>query len=169
MTMGDKIVVMKDGVVQQTNTPLNLYHSPLNKFVAGFIGSPAMNFMEGTISKSKRLVFTENGTGVVLELLKEHQAKLRPYLGKEIWLGIRPEHISDAKKSTGIKYSHCKVKIEVVEPMGNEIFVYFTTGNGKQFISRIIATEEPKAGKEMDLMFNMAKVHFFDKETEKVI
>src|SRR5271157_5294800 len=103
MTMGDKIVVMKDGVVQQTNTPLNLYHSPLNKFVAGFIGSPAMNFMEGTISRSRGLVFTENRTGVMLKLLKKHEAKLKPYVGKEIWLGIRPEHISDAKKTIGLK------------------------------------------------------------------
>ena len=169
MTMGDKIVVMKDGVIQQINTPLNLYHNPLNKFVAGFIGSPAMNFMEGTISNKKGLVFIENGTGVVLGLLKEHQRKLKPYLGKEIWLGIRPEHISDSKKPAGSKYAQCKVKIEVVEPMGNEIFVYFTTGKGKQYVSRIVATEEPKAGKEMDLMFNMAKAHFFDKGTEKVI
>ncbi|MGA9405891.1 MAG: sn-glycerol-3-phosphate ABC transporter ATP-binding protein UgpC [Bacteroidota bacterium] len=169
MTMGDKIVVMKDGLVQQINTPLNLYHTPLNKFVAGFIGSPAMNFMEGTISKKKGLVFRENGTGVMLELFKGHQAKLKAYLGKAIWLGIRPEHISDAKKTVGFKYAHCKVKIEVVEPMGNEIFVYFTTGNGKQYVSRIVAPEEPTAGKEMDLMFNMAKAHFFDKETEKVI
>jgi len=169
MTMGDKIVVMKDGVVQQINTPLNLYHHPVNKFVAGFIGSPAMNFMEGTISKNKELIFTENSTGVVLKLLKEHQTKLKPYLGKEVWLGIRPEHIFDAKQIRGINYSRCKAKIEVVEPMGNEIFIYFNTGSGKQYVSRIIATEEPKAGKDMDLALNMAKAHFFNKETEKVI
>lgn len=169
MTMGDKIVVMKDGSVQQTNTPLNLYHNPVNKFVAGFIGSPAMNFMEGTISKNKGLAFTEGKTGVILKIPKVYEAKLKPYIGKGIWLGIRPEHISDAKKSSGTTYSRCKAKIEVVEPMGNEIFVYFTTGNGNQYVSRIIATEEPKAGTEMDLAFNMAKAHFFDKETEKVI
>ena len=169
MTMGDKIVVMKDGSVQQTNTPLNLYHHPVNKFVAGFIGSPAMNFMEGTIAKNKGLVFTEDKTGIVLKIPKVYEAKLKPYLGKGIWLGIRPEHISDAKKSSGAAYSRCKAKIEVVEPMGNEIFVYFTTGNGNQYVSRIIATEEPKAGTEMDLAFNMAKAHFFNKETEKVI
>jgi multiple sugar transport system ATP-binding protein len=169
MTMGDKIVVMKDGSVQQTNTPLNLYHHPVNKFVAGFIGSPAMNFMEGTIAKKKGLVFTEEKTGIVLKIPKVYEAKLKPYIGKGIWLGIRPEHISDAKKSSGATYSRCKAKIEVVEPMGNEIFVYFTTGNGNQYVSRIIATEEPKAGTEMDLAFNMAKAHFFNKETEKVI
>ena len=73
MTMGDKIVVMKDGSIQQTNTPLNLYHNPSNKFVAGFIGSPAMNFMDGTISKNKGLAFTEERTGVLLKLPKGHQ------------------------------------------------------------------------------------------------
>jgi len=169
MTMGDKIVVMKDGTVQQTNTPLNLYHNPSNKFVAGFIGSPAMNFMEGTISVKKGLTFTEDKTGVVLKLPKEQHSKLKPFAGKGVWLGIRPEHISDANKTSGVRYAQCKARVEVVEPMGNEIFVYFSTGNGKQYVSRIIATEEPKAGKEMDLAFNMAKAHFFNKETEKVI
>ena len=104
-----------------------------------------------------------------LKLPKEYETKLKPYIGKGIWLGIRPEHIADAKKTSGAKYSRFKAKIEVVEPMGNEIFVYFTTGNENQYVSRIIATEEPKAGKEMDLAFNMAKAHFFNKETEKVI
>ena len=134
MTMGDKIVVMKDGSIQQTNTPLNLYHNPSNKFVAGFIGSPAMNFMEGTISKNKGLAFTEEKTGVVLKIPKAYKAKLKPYVGKGIWLGIRPEHISDAKKLSGTASSRFKAKIEVVEPMGNEIFVYFTTGNGNQYV-----------------------------------
>jgi len=169
MTMGDKIVVMKDGLIQQTNTPLNLYHKPVNKFVAGFIGSPAMNFMEGTISSGMGLSFNERGTPVRLQLLKEHKKKLKPYEGKEVWLGIRPEHIFAAKRTDGSKYSRCKARIEVVEPMGNEIFVYFTTGGGTQYVSRIIATEEPKAGTDMDIAFDMANAHFFDKETEKVI
>ncbi len=169
MTMGDKIVVMKDGFVQQTNSPLNLYNKPANKFVAGFIGSPAMNFMLGSIAEHKGMTFTEKGTGVVLKLLKEHQKKLKLYVGKEIWLGIRPEHILIAEKSTSNKYARFKAKIEVVEPMGNEIFMYFTTGAGTQYVSRIAASEEPKAGKEMNIGLELSKVHFFDKETEKVI
>ena len=169
MTMGDKIVVMKDGFVQQTNSPLNLYNKPANKFVAGFIGSPAMNFMNGAIADHRGLTFTEKGTGVVLKLLKEHLKKLKPYVGKEIWLGIRPEHILIAEKKTSSKYARFKAKIEVVEPMGNEIFMYFTTGAGTQYVSRIVAAEEPKAGREMNIGLDLSKVHFFDKETEKVI
>ena len=169
MTMGDKIVVMKDGFVQQTNSPLNLYNKPANKFVAGFIGSPAMNFMFGSIAEHRGMTFTEKGTGVVLKLLKEHQKKLKPYVGKEIWLGIRPEHILIAEKSTSSRYARFKARIEVVEPMGNEIFMYFTTGAGTQYVSRIAASEEPKAGKEMSVGLELSKVHFFDKETEKVI
>jgi len=168
MTMGDKIVVMKDGLIQQTNTPLNLYHAPFNKFVAGFIGSPAMNFFRGTISGSKILTFTENGNGIVLKLLNEQQRKLKPYIGREVWLGIRPEHIAHGETSKG-KASRCSVKVEVVEPMGNEIFVYFTTGSGTQYVSRIVASEEPKAGKNMNLTFDLTKAHFFDTESEKVI
>jgi multiple sugar transport system ATP-binding protein len=169
MTMGDRIVVMKDGLVHQTNTPLNLYHNPVNKFVAGFIGSPAMNFMDGMITEKKGLLFKEKGTGLSLKLPKEHHAALKKYREKEVWLGIRPEHIVDAKKTTSKEHARCRVKVDIVEPMGNEIFVYFTSGGPTQYVARIVTTVEPAAGKEMDVAFDMAKAHFFDKATEKVI
>ena len=167
--MGDKIVVMKDGVIQQTDSPLNLYHKPVNKFVAGFIGSPAMNFMHGTISTVKGMSFVEQGTGVTLQLTKEHQKRLKAYSGKELWLGIRPEHIFIAKRTEGSKYSRCKVKIEVVEPMGNEIFMYFTTGGGSQYVSRIGASEVPKAGSRLEIAFALSNAHFFTNDSEKII
>lgn len=168
MTMGDKIVVMKDGLVQQTNTPLNLYHGPENKFVAGFIGSPAMNFIDGTV-ENNGLFFREKGTKLSLKLPKACSTALRTYRGKEIWMGIRPEHIADGREIDGSGYARSRVKVEIVEPMGNEIYVYFTTGGSSQYVARIIATVEPEAGKEMEIGFNMPEAHFFDKTTEKAI
>ena len=167
--MGDKIVVMKDGNVRQTNTPLNLYHHPTNKFVAGFIGSPAMNFMDGTITENKGLLFKERGTKLALRVPKEYHAVLKPYRGKEVWLGIRPEHIGDARDAKAKGHARCVAKVDIVEPMGNEIFVYYTTGSATQYVARIIANVEPEAGKEMEFAFDMSNAHFFDKTTEKVI
>ncbi len=169
MTMGDRIVVMKDGIVQQINTPLNLYHSPRNKFVAGFIGSPAMNFMNGTISNGKGMEFYEKDTGVRLKIKKDDSERLRPYAGKEVWLGMRPEHILDKHAGKNPSFAHAKARVEVVEPMGNEIYVYFTTGSSTQYVARISATEEPEAGRDLEFSFDMSKAHFFDKETENVI
>lgn len=169
MTMGDRIVVMKDGIVQQINTPLNLYHSPANKFVAGFIGSPAMNFLRGTITNGNGLEFAENGTKVRLKIRKKDIPRLRKYVGKEVWLGVRPEHILDKSAGKSQSFSYAKAKVDVVEPMGNEIYVYFTTGNDTQYVARISALEEPKAGHTIEFAFDMSKAHFFDKETEIVI
>ena len=169
MTMGDKIVVMKDGLIQQTNSPLNLYHSPVNKFVAGFIGSPAMNFMEGTISEKKGLFFNEFGTKNSMKLPNDRGKKLRAYVGKEIWLGIRPEHITEKGSKGGASNAQIRVNVEVAEPMGNEILVYFSTAGATQYVSRIISAREPKAGSRMEMVFDMSQAHFFDKTTEKVI
>ncbi len=163
MTMGDRIVVMKDGNVMQIDTPLNLYDRPVNKFVAGFIGSPAMNFIEGTITKSGKMQFSEKGSQIIVDIPKEKQKLLDAYIGKEVWLGIRPEHIS----LDGSSKSKVPASVEVVEPMGNEIFVYFTTG-----ASQNVARMSPvgvSAGEQKEFSFDMAKTHFFDKTTENII
>lgn len=163
MTMGDRIVVMKDGNVMQIDTPLNLYNKPANKFVAGFIGSPAMNFLSGDIVKSGGLKFKEHGTDLSVEIPKSKAKLMEAYVGKEVWLGIRPEHISVSKA----KKTKIKGMVEVVEPMGNEIFVYFNCG-GPQIVARMSPTDV-YAGEISYFDFDMSKVYFFDKTTEKVI
>jgi multiple sugar transport system ATP-binding protein len=171
MTMGDKIVLMKDGFVQQIDAPLDIYARPNNKFVAGFIGSPAMNFLDGTIDKGKGLFFVEKDGGVRLPVPKKDEARLRKQIGHDVYLGIRPESIQLAG-SGGSAGSRTKVKVavEVVEPMGNEIFVYFTTHKtGSQFVARISSTKEPAPGKPLDLMVDMAQAIYFDHQTEKRI
>ena len=167
MTMGDRIVVMKDGFIQQIDTPLSLYNNPLNKFVASFIGSPAMNFMTGTIRNDNGLSFDEGN--IQLKIPDEYQKKLSNYVNKKIVFGIRPENIGDAKYTLGIK-NPVKVKslLEVVEPMGNEYFLYLNTGT-HQFVARINAQEEYSTGTKADIVFNMEKAHFFDLETEEKI
>jgi multiple sugar transport system ATP-binding protein len=170
MTMGDRIVVMKDGVIQQTSTPLDLYNHPQNKFVAGFIGSPAMNFFDGRIEADDGLAFIATGGGLRLSLPEQFGQRLAAYHRRDITLGIRPEHIFDARHCEGAEVkARAKAKIEVVEPMGNEIYVYFSTKAGATYVSRITALEEPGAGKEIELVFDTAKVHLFDAATEKVL
>jgi multiple sugar transport system ATP-binding protein len=163
MTMGDRIVVMKDGNVMQIDTPLNLYNIPVNKFVAGFIGSPSMNFVDGTLVKEGGIKFLEKGTQLSVDIPKDKHKLLESYLGKELWLGIRPEHIS-AEKS---RSSRINANVEVVEPMGNEIFAYVTCG-----VAQLVARMSPSdihAGQKKDFTFDMSKAHFFDKTTENVI
>ncbi|MBI2618711.1 MAG: sn-glycerol-3-phosphate ABC transporter ATP-binding protein UgpC [Ignavibacteriales bacterium] len=171
MTMGDKIVLMKDGHVQQIDSPLQIYNKPVNKFVAGFIGSPAMNFLEGTIRGKKRLVFKEGGGGLEVMIPVKRVSRLKAFIGRRVTLGIRPEHILRRKHSgSGDARAPVKVKVEVVEPMGNEIFVYFSTQrNGLQYVARVDASEEPPVGRTLELVFEMQKAHYFDAETEEVI
>jgi len=169
MTMGDRIVLMKDGYVQQIDTPLELYSRPVNKFVAGFIGSPAMNFIRGKLKKSKGLVFVEEGGGFQASIQKKDEKKLQPYVGKDVTLGLRPEdiHLASTGSSRG---SRAKVIVEVVEPMGNEIYVYFSTRrNGSQWVARIDARKEPAVGKPLELVLDLSKAHFFDNQTERAL
>lgn len=169
MTMGDKIVIMKDGIVNQVDSPLNLYNYPSNKFVAGFIGSPSMNFLEGKIFSDNGLSFRSNKGDLNLKLSTIEDKKLTSYVNKNIWLGIRPEDIYDAT-TTAIRpaFNENEVNLEVVEPMGNEIFLYFPV-DGIQFTARIPAREKPQPGTKRLLYFDTGKLHFFDTESEKSI
>ncbi|KAB2926408.1 MAG: sn-glycerol-3-phosphate ABC transporter ATP-binding protein UgpC [Bacteroidetes bacterium] len=162
MTMGDRIVVMKDGDVMQIDTPLNLYNAPANKFVAGFIGSPAMNFLRGRIDATKGMKFAENGTSLTVDVPKAKQKALQPFAGRDVWLGIRPEHIRLAEKRTKVSGT-----VEVVEPMGNEIFLYFQCGSGQ--ITARMTPADVRAGETRDFEFDMAKALFFDTASELVI
>lgn len=169
MTMGDKIVIMKDGVINQVDTPLNLYNYPVNKFVGGFIGSPAMNFIEGNvIKKDSSLVFNISGK-YSFNIPDKYRDIIEGYTGKKVWAGIRPEDIYDGETSDmGNNHFKIKAALDVVEPMGNEIFLYFNIEN-TQITARIPAKDLPKQGAERTLFFNTDKIHFFDYETEKAL
>ncbi len=169
MTMGDRIVLMKDGYVQQIDTPLELYSHPVNKFVAGFIGSPAMNFIHGKVKKTRGLVFEEEGGGLQLWIQKKDEKKLLPYVTKEITLGLRPENIQ-LPGAGPAKGSRARVIVEVVEPMGNETYVYFSTRrSSNQCVARIDARKKPTVGKPLELVLDLSKAHFFDDQTERAL
>jgi len=167
MTMGDRIVVMKDGLVQQIDTPLNLYDSPKNRFVAGFIGSPAMNLMEGKIIRDNGLWFDEGA--LKIKLTPRHQKGLAEYMDKEIVFGIRPEDIHEAGTHHGVEESaEAELVVEVVEPMGNETFLYASTGLNP-LTARLRTKSAIKVQEKIKLIFNLAKVHFFDKDTDDAV
>lgn len=168
MTMGDRIAVMKGGMLQQIADPIAIYDYPKNKFVAGFIGSPPMNFMQGVIIKKEgRLYFNEGK--IVAKIVEEMLVELTPYIGKEVIFGIRSEDIYDKLfVSEAPPENVVRVNCEVVEPMGSEVYLYLNTGK-HTFIARVGAHDKPRVNQDMDVVFDMSKVHFFDKDTEETI
>lgn len=166
MTMGDRIVVMKDAIIQQIDSPLNLYNFPNNIFVAGFIGSPAMNFIEGKITDAGRLQFVTKNGSVVMNL-GEPLSFLRKAAGKDVTLGIRPEDILCNQTESEI-LQLLQVNLDVVEPMGNEIIVYTTIEN-QPLIARLNTQDLPEVGKPYNLYLRLNKLHFFEKATGNAI
>ena len=169
MTLGTRIVVMKDGVVQQTDTPQNLYNKPCNLFVAGFIGSPQMNFLDAKISEEAGKTFAEVG-GAKLEIPAEKAAVLKNagYLGKTVVMGIRPEHINDARLDVTENPNKITAKIRVYELLGAEVFLYFDFA-GSQMTARVDPKTTAKMGDDVEFSFDMNMVHFFDKDSEETI
>ncbi|HTZ11695.1 MAG TPA: ATP-binding cassette domain-containing protein, partial [Candidatus Margulisiibacteriota bacterium] len=168
MTMGDRIAVMKDGMLQQLADPITVYDHPKNKFVAGFIGSPPMNFMQGSIIKKEGRLYFDEGK-IEVKLVEETKQKIAPYIGKEVTLGIRSEDIYDKLfVSEAPPENIVRVTCEVYEPMGSEVYLYLNTGK-HTFIARVGAHDKPRVNQDMDVVFDMSKAHFFDKETEETI
>ncbi len=164
MTMGNKIVVLKDGVIQQIDSPLELYHNPTNTFVAGFIGSPSMNFFTGKIERNGKAAFK---SGVVnFELTEKLAGQLQTYPSdKNIILGIRPENFTLLNKSkTGTISNPQSFIIDVAEPVGNEVFVYFCHDQ-QSYCMRMPPTSAYHPGKKIDVAINLENVYFFDSET----
>jgi multiple sugar transport system ATP-binding protein len=168
MTMGDKIAAMKDGILQQVADPIAIYDHPKNKFVAGFIGSPPMNFMNGrVIKKDGRLYFDEGK--ILVKLVEDMYIRISPFIGRDIIFGIRSEDIYDKLfVSEAPPENIVRVNCEVVEPMGSEVYLYLNTGK-HTFIARVGAHDRPRLNEDMDLVFDMSKVHFFNKDTEETI
>jgi len=168
MTMGDRIVVMNKGVIQQSADPMTVYDQPVNKFVASFIGSPPINFMTGRIIKKDRKFFFDEGKFQV-KLLDGMYPKIAPYSGLEVVLGIRSEDIYDKLfASEASPDNTVRATCEVVEPLGSEVYLYLTTAK-HNFIARVGAHDRPDVNRDMDLVFDMSKVHFFDSKTEETI
>lgn len=168
MTMGSRIAVMRDGILQQLDSPQNLYDKPANVFVAGFIGSPSMNFFDATIVEEDGKLLVDGGT-FRLAIPKGKVEPLKAYVGKEIVFGIRPEDIfARPYVPAGIFEALMKADVDVTELMGNEIFLYLLTGK-RSFIARVDPRTAARAGDQVDLVINMDNSHFFDPQTERAI
>jgi multiple sugar transport system ATP-binding protein len=166
MTMGDRICVMKDGIIHQVDSPINLYDNPANLFVAGFIGTPPMNFFSGEVlSRDGKLYFKEET--FELPLVDSWKSAVSPYINRRVVFGIRPEDICWEKTGNG-DYPKIKAEIEVIEPMGSETYLYLNTGMNS-FIARVDAHKVLRVGDKVELPLFMPKAHLFDKETEKLI
>jgi len=168
MTLGTRIVVMKDGVVQQVDTPQNLYDNPQNKFVAGFIGSPQMNFIDATIEVKGDVAYA-NALGKAIPLTAEKSKKVIEggYAGKTVTIGIRPENIKDvAADAEGENVFDASVN--VYELLGAEVYLYLDVA-GEAITARVSSRTTARVNDKIKVAFDLDKIHVFDKETELVI
>ena len=172
MTLATRIVVMKDGILQQVDTPQNLYDYPCNQFVAGFIGSPQMNFFNVKLEKVGQDVVAKFGsntvtvpTAIVDRLIDES------YIGKEVVMGIRPENISDSAEDLAARTNATiSADVEVAEAMGSETYLYLKTdGKDDNITARVDPRTASRTGDTVKICFETEHLHFFDKETEKTI
>ena len=170
MTMATRIVVMKDGLIQQVDTPQHLYDSPVNMFVAGFIGTPQMNFINGSLVKKGADVYFEfEGNSIKVPAEKANDPALAEYIGQEVVVGIRPECIHDQPAQiSALEDSTVDSYVEVTELMGAEIYLYLTIGE-TNLTARVSARITSRAGDTIKIAFDTARMHIFDKDTEKCI
>ena len=170
MTMGDRIAVMSNGIIQQCDKPLNLYNHPINLFVAGFIGSPAMNFVPVDIVQEGVNLIADAGSFRVT-LPPKQAERAGPYTGKSCTWGIRPEDIYD-KQIVGLVQSvpgnTVPVDVDVIEPLGNDVEMYLKAGD-ISLIAMIDSASPANIGDRIEVVFDMEKTHLFDKETEQAL
>jgi multiple sugar transport system ATP-binding protein len=171
MTMGDRIAVMRDGVIQQVDTPMGLYTKPANMFVAGFIGTPAMNFIDATLIQENGRYVVDAGAFRVVIPENKNGKRFQEYVGKPVVFGVRPEDIFDKALSPLVKPTDentIKATVDVIEPMGPIVTMYLTTAK-HNLVATIDAETQAKEGQEIEVVLDMDKTHLFDKETEEAI
>jgi len=166
MTLGDRVVVMKDGLIQQVGDPLELYDQPANKFVAGFIGSPAMNFATVTMVDGNGRITAKNA-GLEIEVPGPHADRLRGHVGRQLTMGIRPEnlHVAGTADPDGLTFNS---KVEVVEKLGSEILLDVRVGNDTM-VAAVDPTVRAKVQDSLRLAINPERLHFFDAKTEAAV
>lgn len=169
MTMGDKIVVMHNRRIQQIGTPMEVYHRPVNKFVAGFIGNPPMNFFD-TVIIEKAGAYWVDFEDFQMRLPQKFNEKIKPYMGRPVIFGIRAENIHDGSVYTGrVDHNAATANVEIVEYLGSELFVYFVTGR-HSFIAKFDHSLSVAHGeKDKAFVFDLELAHAFDKDTEMMI
>jgi len=169
MTLADRVVVMNAGLIEQVGTPNDLYHSPATKFVAGFIGSPAMNFIPCQLDQAAGALRLRLGDKLAFPVPENRTARYQPYVGKpNLVVGLRPEHIMETRPHVEPNQHDFDQMIDVVEPMGMETLVYFSI-DSTELCGRVSPNAGAKPGQPMKLMAHMDNMHLIDEETGKVV
>ena len=168
MTMGSRICVLRDGLMMQIDTPQNLYDSPDNVFVAGFIGSPAMNLIDADLVEDNGRIWVDTGS-FRLPVPPKHIEKYRPYLNREVVFGVRPEHIYDrALAGEVVAAAHIEAVVDVFEPVGSEVILLVSAGD-RQMTAKVDPRTSARVHQPIELCVDMGRMHLFDKTTAKVI
>jgi multiple sugar transport system ATP-binding protein len=168
MTLADRVVVMNQGRIEQIGTPHELYHHPRTRFVAGFIGSPAMNFIPCHLEQAGSGLRARVSDTIALPVPSDREARYRSVASKEMVLGLRPEHLTEPRHNGRADGCDFDVTLDVVEPMGMETMVFFTI-NGAEFCGRVEPTSARDAGSKMRLHANVAHMHLIDPASGAVI
>jgi multiple sugar transport system ATP-binding protein len=168
MTMGERLVVMKDGLIQQVEAPIPLYNQPVNRFVASFIGTPPMNFFSGSIRETGGALWFEGPSGMRLEAPARFKPALKAYAGKPVTLGLRPEDIGSTVAEQLAGAPRIRATVEVIEPMGSESYIYFRQGD-TNFVSKVDAHRHFHLGEAAEPAVFIDKAHFFDPSTDNRI
>jgi len=162
MTLGDRIVVMRDGIVQQCGSPLEVYDSPANRFVAGFVGTPPMNFLDGRLVAEDGRIFFDEGTARVL-LPEPKTQKLQSWVGKDVVMGVRPEAMSTTGEGRFAGTGNIlPVAVSVIEPLGETMDLYASTDKHPHIVARVEASRAVTPDQKVDLHLDMRKVHLFE-------
>ncbi len=164
MTLGDRVVVMKDGIIHQCASPFDVYDRPVNRFVAGFVGTPPMNFLTGRLVREGGALFFDDGANR-LAVSAAHQGRLESHVDSQVIAGIRPEVLSlpNGQKRAN---STLKLNVTVVEPLGDRMDIYTDTERGARVVCRVDARSEVEEGHAMDMQVDMDRVHFFESKED---
>jgi multiple sugar transport system ATP-binding protein len=168
MTLADRVVVMRAGVIEQVGTPNELYHNPATRFVAGFIGSPAMNFIPCQLAESGNALTLHLGDAVTLPVPAARTATYRPHVGRDLILGIRPEHLTEAHAHPEPGTAELALAIDVTEPMGMETMVYVAV-NGAEVCARVDPASAGEPGETMRFLADLRHMHLIDRATDRII
>ena len=168
MTMGDRIVIMKDGVIQQVGTPLEIFRQPKNIFVAGFIGSPAINLVECELIQENSNLYVRT-SDFKLRVPAEKTEVYERYINRTVIFGIRPEYIYDPRLfPTQLEENTLQAMVEVIEPLGSEVIIYFKI-NDHSLLGKLDADTQVESGRNLEIYLDMAKMHLFDPQSEELI
>ena len=165
MTLADRVVVMNNGLIEQVGTPGELYHQPRTRFVAGFIGSPAMNFLDCKLERNSGNLEVKLGDMSTVQVPADRGSRYEPCVGRGLVFGIRPEHVHERRAGED---AFAEVMVNFIEPLGMETMVYFTV-NGVELCGRVSPEADPRPGQTISLTIDIGKMHLIDSETNLVL